>query len=197
VATWAPCRIGARLPACRNDELGRSVRTSAWGVVKSHRNAAGTVGMFEGGGAMSAADSDGRYASREPASSPSPDQKKGDRPTARATRAPRRQGHLPHRDLPELADVVLPASAAWAERRGSGTAPFRSPGQRGPQGVEDTGRGPRDDLWIIGGNSPAEWAPTRLDRPPRDVLERDRSLSPVHGGWSYKRSRSSVAAVAC
>jgi predicted molibdopterin-dependent oxidoreductase YjgC len=84
----------------------------------------------------------------------------------------------------ELADVVLPASAAWAEAEGTVTNSERRV-QRVRKAI-DPPDDARDDLWIIyelarrmgydPGSSAAE-----------DVWNEVRSLSPVHAGMSYER----------
>ena len=84
----------------------------------------------------------------------------------------------------ELADVVLPASAAWAEAEGTVTNSERRV-QRVRKAV-DPPTDARDDLWIIyelarrmgydPGSSAAE-----------DVWNEVRSLSPAHAGMSYER----------
>jgi predicted molibdopterin-dependent oxidoreductase YjgC len=83
-----------------------------------------------------------------------------------------------------LADVVLPASAAWAESEGTVTNSERRV-QRVRKALDPPGDA-RDDLWIIYelarrmgcdfGSHAAE-----------DVWNEVRSLSPVHAGMSYKR----------
>ena len=84
----------------------------------------------------------------------------------------------------ELADVVLPASAAWAEAEGTVTNSERRV-QRVRKALEPPGEA-RDDLWII-----AELA-RRMDadfgwQTAEDVWNEVRELSPVHAGMSYKR----------
>jgi formate dehydrogenase major subunit len=84
----------------------------------------------------------------------------------------------------ELADVVLPASAAWAESEGTVTNSERRV-QRVRKALEPPGEA-RDDLWII-----AELA-RRMDadfgwQTAEDAWNEVRSLSPVHAGMSYKR----------
>jgi formate dehydrogenase major subunit len=84
----------------------------------------------------------------------------------------------------ELADVVLPASAAWAEGEGTVTNSERRV-QRVRKAL-DPPMDARDDLWIIyelarrmgydPGSSAAE-----------DVWNEVRSLSPAHAGMSYER----------
>src|SRR5262245_83589 len=84
----------------------------------------------------------------------------------------------------ELADVVLPASAAWAESEGTVTNSERRV-QRVRKALDPPGDA-RDDLWIIyelarrmghDFGSPAA----------EDVWNEVRRLSPVHAGMSYKR----------
>jgi predicted molibdopterin-dependent oxidoreductase YjgC len=84
----------------------------------------------------------------------------------------------------ELADVVLPAAAAWAESEGTVTNSERRV-QRVRKALDPPGDA-RDDLWIIYelarrmgrefGSSAAE-----------DVWNELRSLSPAHAGMSYRR----------
>ena len=84
----------------------------------------------------------------------------------------------------ELADVVLPASAAWAEAEGTVTNSERRV-QRVRKAL-DPPEDARDDLWIIyelarrmgydPGSSAAE-----------DVWNEVRALSPAHAGMSYAR----------
>ena len=84
----------------------------------------------------------------------------------------------------ELADVVLPASAAWAEAEGTVTNSERRV-QRVRKALDPPGEA-RDDLWII----------TELARrmgqefgwqTAEDTWNEVRALSPVHAGMSYKR----------
>ena len=84
----------------------------------------------------------------------------------------------------EMADVVLPASATWAESEGTVTNSERRV-QRVRKALEPPGEA-RNDLWIIYelarrmgcefGSSAAE-----------DVWNELRALSPVHAGMSYRR----------
>jgi formate dehydrogenase major subunit len=84
----------------------------------------------------------------------------------------------------QLADVVLPASAAWAESEGTVTNSERRV-QRVRKAVEAPS-GARDDLAIIfelANRIGASWgAPD-----PETVWNEVRSLSPVHAGMSYTR----------
>ena len=84
----------------------------------------------------------------------------------------------------ELADVVLPASAAWAETEGTVTNSERRV-QRVRRALAPPGEA-RDDLDIVvelaqrmGGNWPATT--------PEGLWDELRQLSPVHAGMSYKR----------
>jgi predicted molibdopterin-dependent oxidoreductase YjgC len=84
----------------------------------------------------------------------------------------------------ELADVVLPASAAWAESEGTVTNSERRV-QRVRKALDPPGEA-RDDLWII-----AELA-RRMGvefgwQTAEDAWNEVRALSPVHAGMSYKR----------
>ncbi len=84
----------------------------------------------------------------------------------------------------ELADVVLPAAAAWCEADGTVTNSERRV-QRVRKAVEPPGEA-RDDLWIL-----TEVA-RHLDRVwpepiAEDVWNELRSLSPMHRGMSYAR----------
>ena len=84
----------------------------------------------------------------------------------------------------EMADVVLPAAAAWAESEGTVTNSERRV-QRVRKALDPPGEA-RDDLWIL-----AELA-RRMGQEfgwqtAEDVWNEVRSLSPVHAGMSYKR----------
>jgi formate dehydrogenase major subunit len=84
----------------------------------------------------------------------------------------------------ELADVVLPAAAAWAESEGTVTNSERRV-QRVRKALEPPGEA-RDDLWIIeeiARRMGAEWGWQTAE----DVWNEVRALSPVHAGMSYKR----------
>jgi predicted molibdopterin-dependent oxidoreductase YjgC len=84
----------------------------------------------------------------------------------------------------ELADVVLPASAAWAEAEGTVTNSERRV-QRVRKALEPPGEA-RDDLWIIAElarRMGSDWGTTTAE----DVWNEIRSLSPVHAGMTYKR----------
>ena len=84
----------------------------------------------------------------------------------------------------ELADVVLPASAAWAESEGTVTNSERRV-QRVRKALDPPGEA-KDDIWII-----AELA-RRLgvdwgEITPASAWEELRTLSPMHAGMSYAR----------
>jgi predicted molibdopterin-dependent oxidoreductase YjgC len=84
----------------------------------------------------------------------------------------------------EMADVVLPAAAAWAEAEGTVTNSERRV-QRVRKALEPPGQA-RDDIWII-----AEMA-KRLGRDwgaltARAAWDELRSLSPMHHGMTYER----------
>jgi predicted molibdopterin-dependent oxidoreductase YjgC len=84
----------------------------------------------------------------------------------------------------ELADVVLPASAAWAEGEGTVTNSERRV-QRVRKAV-DPPDGAHDDLEIIfdiANRMGAGWGEASAER----VWDEVRSLSPVHAGMSYRR----------
>jgi predicted molibdopterin-dependent oxidoreductase YjgC len=84
----------------------------------------------------------------------------------------------------QIADVVLPAAASWAESEGTVTNSERRV-QRVRKALEPPGDA-RDDIWII-----AELA-RRLgfdwgDVTPQQAWDELRSLSPMHAGMSYER----------
>jgi len=84
----------------------------------------------------------------------------------------------------ELADVVLPAAASWAESDGTVTNSERRV-QRVRKALEPPGEA-RDDLWIIAEiarRMGAEWGWTSAE----DAWNEVRALSPVHAGMSYAR----------
>jgi predicted molibdopterin-dependent oxidoreductase YjgC len=84
----------------------------------------------------------------------------------------------------ELADVVLPASAAWAESEGTVTNSERRV-QRVRKALDPPGDA-RDDLWIIYELARLmghDWGSPAAE----DVWNEVRRLSPVHAGMSYRR----------
>jgi formate dehydrogenase major subunit len=84
----------------------------------------------------------------------------------------------------ELADVVLPAAASWAESEGTVTNSERRV-QRVRKALDPPGEA-RDDLWIveeIARRMGADWGWTTAE----DAWNELRTLSPVHAGMSYRR----------
>jgi predicted molibdopterin-dependent oxidoreductase YjgC len=84
----------------------------------------------------------------------------------------------------EIADVVLPAAASWAESEGTVTNSERRV-QRVRKALEPPGEA-RDDLWIIselGRRMGANWTWSSAEEAWNEL----RSLSPVHAGMSYER----------
>ncbi len=84
----------------------------------------------------------------------------------------------------EIADVVLPASAAWAESEGTVTNSERRV-QRVHRALDPPGEA-RDDLAIIfelARRMGHDWGRPDAER----VWDELRSLSPVHAGMSYRR----------
>jgi len=84
----------------------------------------------------------------------------------------------------ELADVVLPAAAAWAEAEGTVTNSERRV-QRCRKALEPPGEA-RDDLSIIfelARRMGHDWGEPIAER----VWDEVRSLSPVHAGMTYRR----------
>jgi len=84
----------------------------------------------------------------------------------------------------EVADVVLPAAAAWAESEGTVTNSERRV-QRVRKALEPPGDA-RDDLWIIfelARRMGHDWGEPSAEA----VWNEVRRLSPVHGGMSYAR----------
>jgi len=84
----------------------------------------------------------------------------------------------------ELADVVLPAAASWAESEGTVTNSERRV-QRVRKALDPPGEA-RDDLWIIediARRMGADWGWQTAE----DAWNELRSLSPVHAGMTYQR----------
>ncbi len=86
----------------------------------------------------------------------------------------------------ELADVVLPATASWAEAEGTVTNSERRV-QRVRKAVEPPGEA-RDDLWIVEElalrmRAPGNWA----HRTAEESWDELRKVSPLHGGMAYRR----------
>jgi predicted molibdopterin-dependent oxidoreductase YjgC len=84
----------------------------------------------------------------------------------------------------EIADVVLPASASWAEAEGTVTNSERRV-QRVRKALEPPGEA-RDDLWIIyelARRMGKDWGEASAER----MWDEVRVISPVHRGMTYKR----------
>jgi formate dehydrogenase major subunit len=84
----------------------------------------------------------------------------------------------------EIADVVFPASAAWAETEGTVTNSERRV-QRVRKALEPPG-GARDDLWIIfqlAKRLGHDWGEADAEK----VWDEVRAVSPVHRGMTYRR----------
>jgi formate dehydrogenase major subunit len=84
----------------------------------------------------------------------------------------------------EIADVVLPASASWAESEGTVTNSERRV-QRVRKALDPPGNA-RDDVWIIAQMAKRlgfDWG----DLTPAQAWEELRTLSPMHAGMSYER----------
>ena len=84
----------------------------------------------------------------------------------------------------EIADVVLPAAAAWAETEGTVTNSERRV-QRVRKALDPPGEA-RDDLWIIfelARRMGHDWGEASAEA----VWNELRTLSPVHAGMSYAR----------
>ncbi len=84
----------------------------------------------------------------------------------------------------EMADVVLPASASWAESEGTVTSSERRV-QRVRKALEPPGNA-KDDMWIIAQLAKhlgRDWGEVT----PRSAWDELRSLSPMHAGMSYER----------
>ena len=84
----------------------------------------------------------------------------------------------------ELADVVFPASASWAESEGTVTNSERRV-QRVRKALDPPGNA-KDDIWIIAqlaGRLGCDWGEVT----PASAWEELRTLSPMHAGMSYAR----------
>ncbi len=87
----------------------------------------------------------------------------------------------------ELADVVLPAAASWAESEGTVTNSERRV-QRVRKALDPPGEA-RDDLWIVAElarRMGSDWGWATAE----DAWNELRALSPVHAGMSYARLES-------
>jgi formate dehydrogenase major subunit len=161
-----------------NDEL-RAKFDNAWGVTIPPKRGWHLSGMFD---AMERGDLTAVYCIGE-----NPLQSEADQ--ARARRLLEGLEFMVAQDMfvtatAELADVVLPASAAWVEAEGTVTNSERRV-QRVRKALDPPGEA-RDDLWIISELARlmgSDWG----TRTAEEFWEEVRSLSPVHAGMSYRR----------
>ncbi len=173
-----------RLPGFQhveNDSL-RARFDAAWGVAVPPQRGWNLTGMFH---AMEQGELTALYVIGE-----NPVQSEADQ--AKAIQALSRLEHLVVQDIfltktAELADVVLPAAAAWAETEGTVTNSERRV-QRVRKALDPPGEA-RDDLAIIFdlarrlGGRPADWGEPSAEA----VWNEVRRVSPVHAGMSYVR----------
>ena len=173
-----------RLPGFQhveNDPL-RTRFDAAWGVAVPPKRGWNLTGMFH---AMEQGELTALYVIGE-----NPVQSEADQ--AKAIRALSGLEHLVVQDIfltktAELADVILPAAAAWAETEGTVTNSERRV-QRVRRALDPPGKA-RDDLAIIFdlarrlGGRPDDWAEPSAEA----VWNEVRRLSPVHAGMSYAR----------
>jgi predicted molibdopterin-dependent oxidoreductase YjgC len=170
-----------RLPGFQhveNDEL-RAKFDEVWGVTVPPKRGLHLSGMFD---AMEHGDLTAVYCIGE-----NPLQSEADQ--ARARRLLEGLDFLVAQDIfltatAELADVVLPAAASWAESEGTVTNSERRV-QRVRKALDPPGEA-RDDLWIIeeiARRMGADWDWQTAE----DVWNEVRALSPVHAGMSYRR----------
>jgi predicted molibdopterin-dependent oxidoreductase YjgC len=170
-----------RLPGFQhveNDEL-RAKFDRAWGVTVPPKRGWHLSGMFD---AMDRGELHALYVIGE-----NPLQSEADQHRARRLLSTR--DFIVVQDLfmtatAELADVVLPAAAAWAESEGTVTNSERRV-QRVRKALDPPGEA-RDDLEIIyelARRMGFDWGEATAERTWDEV----RSLSPVHAGMTYKR----------
>ena len=170
-----------RLPGFQhveNDEL-RAKFDALWGVTVPPKRGWHLSGMFE---AMERGELQAVYVIGE-----NPVQSEADQEKAKHLLSTR--DFLVVQDIfltatAELADVVLPAAASWAETEGTVTNSERRV-QRVRKALEPPGEA-RDDLWIVdelARRMGFEWGWQTAE----DVWNEVRQLSPVHAGMSYAR----------
>ena len=170
-----------KLPGFQDVEDGaaRARFEAAWGAAVPPRNGLHLSGMFE---AMEHGDLRALYVIGE-----NPAQSEADQ--GRTERLLRGLDHLVVQDIfltatAELADVVLPAAASWAETEGTVTSSERRV-QRVRKAIDPPGEA-RDDLEIVvelGRRLGVDLGSPRAE----DVWDELRSLSPIHAGMSYAR----------
>ncbi len=170
-----------RLPGFQHVESGplRARFDAAWNVTVPPQRGWNLTGMFH---AMERGELTAVYVIGE-----NPVQSEADQ--GKAIRALSGLEHLVVQDIfltrtAELADVVLPAAAAWAETEGTVTNSERRV-QRVRRALQPPGEA-RDDLAIIfdmARRLGADWGEPSAER----VWDELRSFSPVHAGMSYAR----------
>jgi formate dehydrogenase major subunit len=173
--------IPNKLPGFQDveDDAARALFEKAWGVPIPATRGLHLSGMFE---AMEEASLRALYVVGE-----NPAQSEADK--QRAVGLLRGLDHLVVQDLfltrtAELADVVLPGSAAWAEAEGTVTSSERRV-QRVRKALDPPGEA-RDDIEIV--HELARRLGAELGSPrAEDVWTELRSLSPMHAGMSYPR----------
>jgi formate dehydrogenase major subunit len=173
-----------RLPGFRHVEQDalRAPFDAAWGVAVPPKRGKHLSAMFE---AMEHGELTALYVIGE-----NPAQSEADQ--AKAIRLLSGLDHLVVQDIfltrtAQLADVVLPAAAAWAETEGTVTNSERRV-QRVRKALDPPGEA-RDDLAVIfelASRLGADWGPPSAE----GVWNELRRLSPVHAGMSYARLES-------
>jgi formate dehydrogenase major subunit len=173
--------IPNKLPGFQDveDDAARAKFDAAWGVTIPPKHGLHMTGMFEAidEGAFSAL-----YVIGE-----NPAQSEADQTRARKLLSS--LDCLVVQDIfrtktAEMADVVLPASASWAEAEGTVTSSERRV-QRVRKALDPPGEA-RDDVEIV--YELARRMGVDLGSPrPEDVWNELRTLSPMHGGMSYQR----------
>ena len=173
--------IPNKLPGFQDteDDAARAKFEAAWNVELSREHGLHLTGMFE---AMEHGELAALYIIGE-----NPAQSEADQTRARALLSS--LDTLVVQDIfltktAEMADVVLPATAAWAEAEGTVTSSERRV-QRMRKAIDAPGEA-RDDIDII--FELARRLGHDLGSPkPEDVWNELRSLSPMHAGMSYER----------
>ncbi len=161
------------------DDAGRARFEAAWGVMLDPRPGLNLTEMFE---AMEAGTLRAAYVIGENPADSEPD-------IEHARALLRGLDLLVVQDIfltrtAELADVVLPASVAWAESEGTVTSSERRV-QRVRAAVRPPGQA-RDDIDILV-DLAARLGPPWPNTTPRALWDELRSLSPMHAGMSWER----------